>query len=1034
MDCNKEEAARAKDIAEVKMQGKDFSSAKKLLLKALNLSPDIENASHMLTVCEVHCSAGNLINGHTDHYGILQVEVSADESLIRKQYRKLALLLHPDKNKFAGAEAAFKLVSEAYKVLSDQTNRQVYDAKRRVQMRTGSWKLPQNAKNTKRYTAATFNVQTNPFGGLKPQDQQSSSSFFSAQCFWTMCLFCNNRFQYSRAWLNREVQCQKCFRKFLALEVSPQNVPPPGSSTGCSWSRTGFQETATTFQFSYNHGNQTHAPQVSKPEAPTNNGYGSKSKKERLDPCGPGMAGNPDSSGSTKTEKESSVKPSTGNARKKRNRRIVDSDSAESDSSDSDIILEVDPTVLDDGPTSSRYPRRSNRNKVNVTYKEDESEDDVYNVLPRKRLRKMGSSYWKNQNISSPEVVVNNGVKMKTSETHISEDRVKVEQTGDDPHKDSVGKKDDKQVRATPNANSAVGSRSRKPQAGSSVSYPDPEFYDFDKDRDQSKFAVNQIWAVYDDDDGMPRYYALIQKVFSPCFKLQYVWLESNPTSTAEKVWVKAGLPIACGNFTPGSSFNISKSREMFSHVIFCEKSLGNMYNIYPKRGEVWALFKDWDIGWSSPAEKPKTYVYEFVKVVSDFEYGKDISVCHLVKVNGFRYLFTTALDKDITVMSSGQLLKFSHCIPFYKVCEEREGIPGDSFEFDPAALPESLVTTMDADSADAAEVLYASGDPATVEDKLAGGAINNKNSSHSQNDFESNGMLGGKLSGNSDVLNKSDKGRKFQHGASEFSTDHRSSESIAHNEWGASNLGAETNEEDVENSSSSEEEYPNSEFYNFQDMRSQEKFGQGQIWALYCNIDEYPKFYAWVKKVDWERSGIHFKWLELQPATNQAKLWFQNELPFGCGRFKVVSGIENYFTTEQFSHMVRATPIKKNDLYEIYPNPGEIWAIYKNWSLKWTSENIKELADFNLVEIILRNEIAIKAVTLTKVKGYNYVFMPGTRGEDYVEIPMDECLKFSHQIPAFRLTNLESGKLRDCWELDPDSIPKSLLIMDFAL
>ena len=36
-----------------------------------------------------------------------------DEATIRKQYRKLVLLLHPSENKFASAKAAFKLIGEA---------------------------------------------------------------------------------------------------------------------------------------------------------------------------------------------------------------------------------------------------------------------------------------------------------------------------------------------------------------------------------------------------------------------------------------------------------------------------------------------------------------------------------------------------------------------------------------------------------------------------------------------------------------------------------------------------------------------------------------------------------------------------------------------------------------------------------------------------------------------------------------------------------------------------------------------------------
>ena len=55
-----------------------------------------------------------------DWYGILQVEQAADDAIIRKRYQKLALLLHPNKNKFVGAEAAFKLIGEANRILSDQ--------------------------------------------------------------------------------------------------------------------------------------------------------------------------------------------------------------------------------------------------------------------------------------------------------------------------------------------------------------------------------------------------------------------------------------------------------------------------------------------------------------------------------------------------------------------------------------------------------------------------------------------------------------------------------------------------------------------------------------------------------------------------------------------------------------------------------------------------------------------------------------------------------------------------------------------------
>ena len=63
----------------------------------------------------------------TDYYEILQIPKDADDSLIKKQYRKLALKYHPDKNKDPGAEDMFKKISQCYQVLSDPKKRDLYD-------------------------------------------------------------------------------------------------------------------------------------------------------------------------------------------------------------------------------------------------------------------------------------------------------------------------------------------------------------------------------------------------------------------------------------------------------------------------------------------------------------------------------------------------------------------------------------------------------------------------------------------------------------------------------------------------------------------------------------------------------------------------------------------------------------------------------------------------------------------------------------------------------------------------------------------
>nr|ABV22347.1 heat shock protein DNAJ-like protein pfj4 [Noctiluca scintillans] len=65
-----------------------------------------------------------------DFYELLEIQRDAGEIDIKKGYRQQALKWHPDKqdvNNRAYAEERFKLVSEAYQVLSDPQKRAAYD-------------------------------------------------------------------------------------------------------------------------------------------------------------------------------------------------------------------------------------------------------------------------------------------------------------------------------------------------------------------------------------------------------------------------------------------------------------------------------------------------------------------------------------------------------------------------------------------------------------------------------------------------------------------------------------------------------------------------------------------------------------------------------------------------------------------------------------------------------------------------------------------------------------------------------------------
>ncbi|KAM2892550.1 hypothetical protein COP2_010697 [Malus domestica] len=687
MECNKEEAYKAMQLSEVKMQNHDFTGAKKMAQKAQRLFPGLENIEKLLTVCEVHCSSENKMGGfEMDWYGILQIQKCDDDVTIKKQYRKLALLLHPDKNKFAGAEAAFKLIGEANRVLTDQAKRSVYDMKCRAQVKTGSSVPSAHPSNGNAFVR-------------KQNDTSQSQS--PPDTFWTHCPFCKIKYQYVKDFANRLLRCQKCRKAFIAQDLGIQSQGAHPESVGNQFPN----RKEPTSQGASNAARQSNVG-TGKPNAARQSNVGTgkpsstrfhygKAASNLASKVGVDADVKMSKSGPVKSPVKSKDSKTSENMNKKRGRESTES---------------CKPSELNEG----HCHRRSSRIKQNLSYNENINDDDGF-VSPPKRStdcqfsratemerKNAAADGAVSENNSQPDCATTAAVggqkkeakqkvippleeclPNKRSKTGEFEQRVKEAAMPDNVDKKS--KADD-------------GSRSNSnvTPIPESVVVPDPEFNKFmlDVDTLENMFSANQTWALYDPLDGMPRFYARIKKVFSPGFKLRFTWLEPSPDDQREIAWCDKELPVACGKYTLGATEEVT-DHLMFSHQMHCIKGSGrSSFFVYPKKGETWALYQNWDIGWSSEPEKHAPYKIEFVEVLSDFVENHGFAVAYLGKVKGFVSLFQRIEQHGFVLFQvpPNELYRFSHRIPSFKMTgTEREGVPEESFEFDPAALPTSF-------------------------------------------------------------------------------------------------------------------------------------------------------------------------------------------------------------------------------------------------------------------------------------------------------------------------------------------------------
>ena len=124
--------------------------------------------------------------------------------------------------------------------------------------------------------------------------------------------------------------------------------------------------------------------------------------------------------------------------------------------------------------------------------------------------------------------------------------------------------------------------------------------------------------------------------------------------------------------------------------------------------------------------------------------------------------------------------------------------------------------------------------------------------------------------------------------------------------------------------------------------------------------------------------------------------------------------------TTSIFSHLVAYEFGRKPNTFKIYPQKGDVWAMYKKWKPQrgMTSDCMPVLVVSQYNE-----ELGVLITPLFPVAGYRSVFFV-KENEDVQCIPKGEITRFSHQIPAHHLGGGEAVGLPDnCVDLDTSAM-----------
>ncbi|KAL1301348.1 hypothetical protein HN51_045986 [Arachis hypogaea] len=735
MECNKDDAIKAKELAEKTLLERDLSSAKIFAKKAQDMYPNLDGLRQLLATIEVYASAEKKVNGEVDWYRVLGVEPMADDQTIRRHYRKLALILHPDKNKSVGADEAFNLITQAWTCLSDNAKRVEYDQKRNFSgIYCGKPSAPARPSGFFGNLNAA-NWKNRDQGSATHQTQTTRPPTSMNPTFWTMCLSCRTKFEYNAHFVNCKLTCFNCNKTFVASEASPPRVYRNASST------------SSISQMNQNNLNRMRANchvlgKVPIPAVNSSFGSGSLfmpggiSRMPSFSTAAetPGVfkvpsdtlkraceASTPDNA---LAAEKTGVAGSTFHSCSFGSNSSLKGDGPRKKIRTSEFKVNSDRKYTQNG-VASRHEGVSLANELGS--EKDNSETgrmsaagnykrNVFWEIPQQKMKKILMEKARKEiqkkleewNVASE---ARNLEKSKYAATEIIEkDKKKAKDVIEKENKKITYavKPDTKNAirGAKPGAQGIVASdkigKKHIPPADPVVadytvlmSVPDPDFHDFDGDRIENAFGANQVWAVYDEDDGMPRYYALIHDVISKKpFNMRISWLNSKTNDELAPIeWVSSGFPKTSGDFRI-SKHVVYNSLNSFSHKVQWTKGARGIVHIYPKKGDVWALYRNWSADWNQFTKDEVIHKYDMVEVLEDYNEKQGVNVAPLGKVQGFKTVFCRNRDpRRIKNIPKAEMFRLSHQVPAYLLTgQEGHNAPRGCLELDPAATPMELL------------------------------------------------------------------------------------------------------------------------------------------------------------------------------------------------------------------------------------------------------------------------------------------------------------------------------------------------------